>query len=110
MHSSPFQPNVLKCDFCSSTPIYKTYDATPIRVEAEDSTVHFIDTGWAACATCAALIDNDHWDELTDRSVALWREEIRRNGIALSSDHLARIRAYVGELHRQFREARKATA
>ncbi len=110
MNPSPLQASEPKCDFCSTSPISRSYDAAPIHIDVGSAFVHFCDTRWAACSICASLIDQNRWDDLTERSVVLWRAEAERIGIQLSACELTGIRATTSELHRRFREARKATA
>jgi hypothetical protein len=110
MNQSPPESSELKCDFCSTKPIFKSYDATPIRMDLAPGLAHVCDTRWAACSICASLIDQGQWDDLTDRSMALWRAEAKSRGIQPSARELRAIRAMTSELHRRFREARKATA
>ncbi len=110
MNPFPLQTSELKCDFCSTKPISRSYDAAPVRVDMGHAFVHFCDTRWAACSVCASLIDANRWDDLTDRSMALWRAEAERSGLPLSTQDLTAIRAAVSQLHQRFREARKATA
>jgi hypothetical protein len=100
----------LKCDFCSTIPIFRSYDAAPIRFDIGPSVIHFLDTRWAACAVCATLIDEYRWDELTERSVVLWRQEMEQQGAHLSTRQLAATREQMTQLHQLFREARKTTA
>ncbi len=110
VNPSPQEASELKCDFCSASPISRSYDAAPIRIDIGAAFVHLCDTRWAACSVCASLIDQNRWDDLTDRTMALWRLEAERIGIQPSARDLTTIRAMTSELHRRFREARKGTA
>jgi hypothetical protein len=108
MTQSQPQPRVLKCDFCSCTPISKSYDTAPICVQLGETVIHLFDSKWAACSICAAFIDENRWKELTDRSISTWFAEALCNGVKISPRDLAEIKEEMTRLHQRFREARRA--
>jgi hypothetical protein len=98
------------CDFCSAVPVVKIYDAPPILVDLPHAQIHVLDTKWTACRACANLIDEDRWEELTDRAVATWHSEAQARGIRIGERDLRDIKEEMFRLHGSFREARKRTA
>jgi hypothetical protein len=100
------------CDFCNSTPVVKVYDAAPIAFAFAFARpiVHVCDTKWTACATCAALIDQDRWTDLTDRAMETWLAEQRGRGVHISSHDRQEIKQEVRCMHASFREAKGRTA
>lgn len=102
------QLRVLKCDFCSCTPISKSYDTAPICVQLGETVIHLFDSKWAACSICAAFIDENRWEELTDRSITTWFAEALSKGVRLAPKDLAEIKEEMTRLHQRFREARRA--
>ena len=105
MRPVPSQDCVLKCDFCSCTPISKSYDAAPICVQMGETVIHLFDSKWAACTACAVLIDENRWEELTDRSITTWFAEALRNRVKIGPRDLAEIKEEMTRLHQRFREA-----
>lgn len=102
------QPRVLKCDFCSSTPISKSYDTAPICIQLGETVIHLFDSKWAACSICAVFIDENRWEELTDRSITTWFAEALSKGVRIAPKDLAEIKEEMMRLHQRFREARRA--
>jgi hypothetical protein len=85
------------CDFCSDPNITRdfktrtfTFSYFPIWGSQGD---------WAACDTCAALVDAGKWDELLDRSMLGFYRE-------LTPEELSVIRPLVGQLHQEFNQNR----
>jgi hypothetical protein len=94
------------CDFCSGTPIYASYPAktfTAQQVENPDGKKLNINSqaDWAACKTCADLVDASQWDALLQRSVKTFR--VKFGGMIPERD----LRKFISDLHRQFRENRQ---
>lgn len=107
MHQLQQQDRILKCDFCSCTPISKSYDAAPICVQMGETVIHLFDSKWAACTACAVLIDENRWEELTDRSITTWLAEALCNGVKIGPRDLTEIKEEMTRLHQRFREARR---
>ena len=58
------------CDFCSSTPVYKSYAAEDFVVDKGETALISESKGaWAACERCAKLIDAEDWPGLTKYSI-----------------------------------------
>jgi hypothetical protein len=96
------------CDFCSDSPIYADYPARDFNVsqlpKPDGSKLNInSESDWAACKTCAGLIDANNWDALLDRSVETFR---KKYGHRLP---VAEARRSIAELHRKFRENRQPT-
>jgi len=83
-----------RCDFCNERPEF----ILPVR----DFVTDFLRKGasggnWAACATCAKLIETNNWSGLVARYVSV-RES--RDGVTVLPEEVAAIRA----LHRKLRK------
>jgi hypothetical protein len=92
------------CDFCSDSNVVKSYPTADFTAPAPFSNVivEQISAGnWAACPTCADLVDRGAWEELTRRSVNTFYE---RNGHIIPRPVLVKA---ITRLHQEFREHRK---
>jgi|GEM_PF-4186292 len=102
---------IVPCDFCNaSVPDIRTFDAAPVSITVDNTTIYFCDSKWAACAACSQLIDEGRWDELTERSYLRWIEKETQNGQEPGFRLRQFMRAHLAQLHRLFREARGRTA
>jgi hypothetical protein len=104
----PEPPGGPICDFCSSREIYADYPAQDFNVwqlPKPDGTKLNInsESDWAACKTCADLIDAENWDTLLERSLKAFR---KKYGAMLPE---AEMRRSIADLHRQFRQNRRPT-
>jgi hypothetical protein len=93
----------IRCDFCSSLDVVKSYacesfTAFEISNRQKGKLVATSNGKWAACDACATLIDNDHWDDLAQRS-------LETSGLA-NDLHKKKLLGFLKELHRQFKELR----
>jgi len=101
----------LLCDFCNaSVSDGRSFDAAPLAMTVEDTTIYFCDSKWAACPTCFQMIDEGRWEELTERSYARWLDTERQGGSEPGFRLRQFMRAHLTQLHRLFREARGRTA
>jgi hypothetical protein len=100
------------CDFCNLGLVTKVYDAAPIFFSFgfQATAIQSCDTKWAACAACTTLIDQDRWDELTERAVRFWHDDAQRRGVRVGARELAGVKVEMARLHRNFRDARRVTA
>lgn len=95
------------CDFCSGSPIYASYPAksfTAQQMENPESGKKVninSQADWAACKTCADLVDTNQWDALLSRSVETFR--YRYGGMIPDRE----LRNFISDLHRKFRENRQ---
>lgn len=108
-HNSISKPTLL-CDFCNHPDVVRSYDAAPVAMKVADTFLYYCDNKWVACGTCARLIDEDRWDDLSRRSFDLWlrAEHLRGNHPSLREQAFMKI--HLPRLHGYFREARRRTA
>jgi hypothetical protein len=90
------------CDFCTSQPVVQFYpcrnfDWQKQPIFASESTGKV--RAWAACEKCAALIDAEQWDSLTERALRHFR---RKHEIPRSA--IPGIRGQLCEIHLLFRD------
>jgi len=92
------------CDFCNAPTVVKLYDCKNFEWENQPifrggcaATVR----AWTACEKCAALIDAEQWDSLTERALRHFR---RKHAIPRSSTPA--IRKQLHQIHLLFREHR----
>jgi hypothetical protein len=102
----PEPPEGPICDFCSGKEIYADYPASDFNVwqvpKPDGSKLNInSQSDWAACKTCAELIDAESWNALLERSLETFR---RKYGAILPE---AEMRKSIADLHRQFRENRR---
>jgi len=99
-----------QCDFCDSKDVQWTYPCQDFGVVGVNT-----DTGtnvgllgsagaWAACETCAALIEAGRWQALAERSVATSPTAKQHK---LSPDERALLIRLTKEMHEAFRQGRK---
>jgi hypothetical protein len=100
----------LLCDFCNDPAITRSYRTAPVTMKVKHDVLYFCDTEWAACALCARLIDEERWQELSDRSYMLWIRTESRRGISPPPPEREFMRTHIRQLHQLFREARGRTA
>jgi hypothetical protein len=89
------------CDFCTSEKIFKLYRCTNFVF----NNVPVFQNGsgtWAACATCAELVDAGHWTELSERSFLKF---VKRHGPISRRDAIG-LRTQFRSIHQLFREHR----
>jgi hypothetical protein len=70
--ASLFPKNGKTCDFCVQSPATKIYACR--NFEWDGSPVFGTETKgrWAACESCAELVDAERWDQLTERVVRIF--------------------------------------
>jgi hypothetical protein len=98
------------CDFCDARPIAKIYDAAPVATVFAGERILFPDTKWSACASCATLIDQGQWGDLTDRCAKIWLKEMRARGVEIGYSAQTSLRQDLERMHAFFREAMGRTA
>ena len=109
-HQTTPGPTLL-CDFCNEQVTeVRSYDAAPISVKVEDTTVYLCDSMRAACPICAQMIDENGWDELSGRSYRLWLQTENERGVTPGFNDKQFMKTHLSELHQMFREARGRTA
>ena len=61
----------MTCDFCGDETIKRArlYDCGRFTVHSPNGNLITLDKGWAACNTCASLIDNNNQDGLLKRAL-----------------------------------------
>jgi hypothetical protein len=91
------------CDFCTMEPVAKFYDCMNFCWENQP-----IFTGgagavraWAACEKCAALIDAEEWESLTERALRHFRSKH-----AIPQSATPAIREQLRQVYSLFREHR----
>ncbi len=97
------------CDFCDGRPIGKIYDATPVVTVFAGELILFPDTKWSACASCATLIDQGRWGDLTDRCAEIWLKKMRSRGVQIGYPPQTSLRQDLERMHASFREAMRST-
>ncbi len=98
------------CDFCNDPSVACSYEAAPVVMKVNESIVYSCDSKWAACAVCAQLIDENRWNELSDRSFELWVKSADQRGERPGHFQGQMMKAYLFHLHELFRVARDRTA
>jgi hypothetical protein len=101
---------LLLCDFCNGPAVARSYRAAPVTMPVRQNLLYFCDTEWAACALCARLIDDERWQELSDRSYTLWIQTENQRGVSPPLPEREFMRTHIRQLHQLFREARGRTA
>lgn len=112
LHSPKTSKTGEVCDFCNAVPVVKVYDAAPIAFAFAfaPSVVQVCDTKWTACFPCAQLIDQDRWNDLTDRTMETWLAEQRSRGVHIGYRERQEIKQEMRRMHASFREAKGRTA
>jgi hypothetical protein len=110
MSHSPLFRSHSMCDFCDARPIENIYDAAPVVTVFAGERILFPDTKWSACASCAMLIDQGRWGELTDRCAEIWINEMRARGVQIRYPAQTSLRQDLERMHASFREAMGRTA
>lgn len=93
------EPGTEVCDFCSETPIVKGYPCPEFTMEVQllGRKLNLgTDNLWAACATCAALIDAGDSDGLCQRSIEKFDGPMGEEG-----------RVFIRNLHAKFWELKQ---
>jgi len=89
-----------QCDFCSGTPVIYHYPCAQF-VAWEEANLKGLSSGaWAACATCATLIDAEQWDRLALQSLSMFTKSPLTRKIRIVNMDVIR------EIHRRFRNSR----
>lgn len=96
---------LLLCDFCNDPAVARSYRAAPVTMKVKQDVLYFCDAEWAACASCAQLIDEDRWEELSARSYTRWIETENLRGANPSLLEKEFMRTHIRRLHCLFREA-----
>lgn len=68
----PVSDDTIRCDFCGApNPVceYPVAQAISAASPATGRTLDYGDRAWAACETCAALVDTDRFGDLLERSL-----------------------------------------
>jgi hypothetical protein len=58
------------CDFCTAEPVHRLYACRNFVWLNHSIFAHESIGAWAACETCARLVDARKWSELTERALA----------------------------------------
>jgi len=95
-------PSGYECDFCSSRPVLKIFSCRNFLIPWTKTWAfqHESNGGWAACRTCAELIDTGQWQELSNRAL---RAFVELHGLVNRLDEPL-LRQQFRELHHLFRE------
>ena len=89
------------CDFCASSATSRLYACHNFVVPRTKHAVfqHESIGAWAACDSCAVLIDAGHWTQLTDRAL---RRFARIHDVPRSE--WGKIREQLAEIHQLFKQ------
>jgi len=87
------------CDFCNQGTFVKAYACHAFVYLKGTPMEHYRCEEWTACAECAALVDAEQWNALTDRAVRAFVKLHR----PLDYDVPA-LREHVSDLHSAFRQ------
>ena len=82
------------CDFCCTSPVFRLYRCANFSAKGKLVFSSGVSVGsWATCRRCAELVDNDKWDDLTNRAVRkfLKRHRVARHEVAAVREQLAEI-------------------
>lgn len=93
------------CDFCGVKNPQRTYLCAPFNMITIAGIEQWSDNAWAACNTCAELIDNDRWDALVNRSLKTL--PFRH---LLNAAELKQYKEILVRMHQGFREAKGRVA
>jgi hypothetical protein len=93
------------CDFCGVKNPQRTYLCAPFLMMTIAGFEQWSDNAWAACDVCAGLIDNDRWEELSQRSLKTL--PFRH---LLDAEMRAQYKAMLVTMHQRFREAKGRVA
>jgi len=110
MSDPPISRSEPMCEFCDNDPVAKAYDAAPARIPFGRVSILFCISNWEACATCAALIDEGRWDDLTERVLKLWVREARKCGAYPDYQEQERLRYAFDRIHAAIRDSMGRTA
>jgi hypothetical protein len=96
----PF-PGREMCDFCSERLTTQLYACKNFLVPRTKTALfqHESVGAWAACRTCAELVDGERWSELTDRALSNF---IKQHGVPRYGH--CDVREQFREIHQLFRE------
>jgi hypothetical protein len=110
---------MIKCDFCSTplngdkdTKSYGCRTFTPsfggilVNADTGEALIQEMVEHWAACQTCAILVDTENWNALLERSVKAFHESDPH--FNLLPDEIAR--AMIKQLHQDFKVNRTGEA
>ena len=87
------------CDFCSSPVVVRSFGCATFTYQGLPM---FGSTGeWAACAACGALVDQEKWDELAERSL----QSLARY-VQMTPAERAEHKQLIKRVHAQFRQER----
>jgi hypothetical protein len=92
------------CDFCpglNPIRVFRAWDCI-VPWKSGNGINHLSEGGWAACATCAELVDGEKWAELTARSV----REFCAKHFVFDVRAIAEVRGEVTRSHALFRRHR----
>lgn len=99
------------CQFCHDKDTKKTYLAAPLSfILIRKNVVLMSSTEWKACETCAALIDQGCWNDLSNRVFQILVQEERATGVYLDTQQQIALKQKVQNLHSAIREAMGRTA
>ncbi len=99
------------CQFCLNARANKTYLAAPLSFLLIRNSVALISsTEWQACETCAALIDQGRWNDLTDRVAQILIQREQATGNQPDFPEQIALKQKVQNLHAAIREAMGRTA
>jgi hypothetical protein len=87
------------CDFCNQGSFIKAYACHSFVYLKGTAMEHYRCEEWTACTDCAALIDHEQWNALTDRVVRAFVKQHR----TLEYDVPA-LWEHVNDLHSAFRQ------
>lgn len=68
----------IRCDFCSNRPVAMRYPAASATMMHAPGFTVVSDGDWAACATCAALVEADDREGLAVRTLRLLYAPLRQ--------------------------------
>ena len=89
------------CDFCTAEKVFKLYRCENFVFNNMPVFQNGCGT-WAACKTCAELVDADRWSELTERSFVKFA---KRHGPISRRDSFG-LRDQFRTIHQLFRDHR----
>lgn len=68
------EPGREVCDFCTAEPTHRFYACRNFMWMKRTMCTHESRGSWAACETCAELVDAGRWPELTERALAQFKK------------------------------------
>jgi len=85
------------CDFCQTSPVFTVYPCSNFVLNGMPVFPGSSTGTWATCKKCAEFVDNEKWNDLTERA---YRKFLKRHGAP--RHEMLIVRTQFAELSRLF--------